>query len=152
MVFDDAVLHHGHITSTIAMGMGVVHLRLAVRRPAGMADSTKTGRTLLFHPCGEIDELALGSNAVQLGIRIVCRRFNRGDASGVVTAIFQLSQPFKQERCCLSGADHRNDSAHPKKPGNAGLSLWVIELENERGVSTPGPCFEWSHHRDRRGC
>ena len=49
----------------------------------------------------------------------------RGNARGVVAAVFQLPKSFQQERGRISRTDHRNDSAHTKKPGGAGLILWV---------------------------
>ena len=41
VIFDDAVLHHRHATRAIAVGMGVVLLRLAMGGPAGVADAAE---------------------------------------------------------------------------------------------------------------
>ena len=91
MVLDDSVLHHSNPPRTIAMGMGVVLLGLAMGRPAGMTDTAVPRSPVLVHPSSEVDQLPLGTHAMESTI------FNGGNTGGVVTAIFQLTQTFKQQ-------------------------------------------------------
>ena len=120
VIFDDPVLNHRHPAAAIPVGMGVVLFRLAMGRPAGMADPAKPWRTVTIHTNDEIVELAFGAKAVQI------LALQRGDAGGVIAAVLQLAKPFKQQRCRVSRTNHRNDAAHIKKPGLAGLVVWVL--------------------------
>ena len=65
MVFDDAVLHHRHTAIAATVGMGVALFRLAMGGPAGVADAALSWSPLLVETSREIDELSLGSQAVQ---------------------------------------------------------------------------------------
>ena len=119
MVFNDPVLNDSNPATAITVGVGVVLLRLAMSRPAGMTDPAKTWRTLTVHTNGEVVQFSFRTKAMQI------LALQRGDARGVIAAVFQLPKSFQQERCRISRTDHRNDSAHTKKPGGAGLILWV---------------------------
>ena len=121
VVFDDAVLHDRHSTTAIAVGVGVVLLRLAVGGPTGVADAHQARSTFTLNSGRQVHQLALGADAMQPP------RFHRGHTGGVIAAIFQLAKSLEQQGCRIPGADHRNDSAHTKKPGTAGLSLWVVK-------------------------
>jgi hypothetical protein len=85
-----------------------------------MADPAKPWRTVTVHTNGEVVQLSFGAKAVQIVA------LQRGDARGVVAAVLQLAKSFQEERCRVSRTDHRNDAAHIKKPGLAGLIEWVL--------------------------
>ena len=119
MVFNDPVLNNRNPATAITVGVGVVLLRLAMGRPAGVADPAKPGRTLTAHTNAEVVQLSFRTKTMQI------LALQRGNARGVVAAVFQLPKSFQQERGRISRTDHRNDSAHTKKPGCAGLILWV---------------------------
>ena len=133
VIFDDAVLHHRQSTAAITVGMGVVLLGFAVGGPAGMADAHQPRGSLTLHPCRQVHQLALGPDAMQLPC------LHRGHTGRVVAAIFQLTKTLKQQRCCVPRANHRNDSAHTKKPGSAGLSLWVIDPKDREVAQYDSP-------------
>ena len=141
VVLDDAVLHHRHPARAIEVGMGVALLRLAVGGPAGVTDAAQARGAGGLEALAEIDELALGPQAVQATGGSAGRHLNGGDASGVVAAVFQLAQALQQQRRRLARADHRNDAAHKKNPAEPGLSLWEEE----------GPTRSASERGDRAG-
>ena len=109
------------------MGMGIAFFRFAMGGPAGMADAAMARGTLLFPTGGQVQQLALGLEAMQspLGSPARIRQgLHRGDAGGVITAVFELSQPLQQLGRSLSRTDQGNDAAHggrgaphTKKPG-----------------------------------
>jgi len=114
VVLDDAVLHHRHPAGAVEVRVGVALLRLAVGGPAGVADAAQTGSPVGFKALREVHQLALGAQAAQPSRSIPLSGLHRGDAGGVVAAIFELPQPFQQQRRRFSRADHRNDAAHKK--------------------------------------
>ena len=120
VVFDDPVLNHRHPAAAIPVGMGVVLFRLAMGRPASVADPAKPRRTVTVHTNGEVVELSFGAKAVQI------LALQRSDARGVIAAVLQLAKAFQKERCRVSRTNHRDDAAHIKKPGLAGLVVWVL--------------------------
>jgi hypothetical protein len=73
----------------------------------------------MLHTGYEVIQLSFGTDAVQFLV------LHCGNARGVIAAVFQLPKSFQQERGRISRTDHRNDSAHTKKPGGAGQILWV---------------------------
>ena len=119
VIFNDPVLNHGDPAASVTMGVGVVLLWLSVRSPAGMTNPAKPRSPLSLHTRGEVLQLSFGTDAVQFRV-LQC-----GNARGVIAAVFQLPKSFQQERGRISRTNHRNDAAHIKKPGLAGLILWV---------------------------
>jgi len=111
------------------VGVGVALLRLAVGGPAGVANAAVARRAHGIEAGREVDQLALGPQAGEpawfpwtVPRRRLNRRLNRGQASGVVAAVFQLAQTLEQQGGSLPRTDHRNDAAHTdregtKKPG-----------------------------------
>ena len=91
MIFNDAVLNNSNPVASITVGMGVVLLWFAMGGPARMANPTKTWSTLNLHAGRQVIQLSLGTNAMQV------RVLQGGDASGVITAIFQLTKTFQQQ-------------------------------------------------------
>ena len=65
VVLDDAVLHHRQLAASIEVGVGVALFRLAVGGPAGMADAAVARGALGLKAGREIDQLALGLEAVE---------------------------------------------------------------------------------------
>ena len=110
MVLNDSVLHHGHRAIAAAVRVSVALLRFAVSRPAGVANAALPRSPYCFHTSGEIAQLALGPQAGQLPLG-----GNRGDPSGVVTAVLQLAKALQELRRRFSGTHQANDSAHTKK-------------------------------------
>ena len=143
VVFDDAVLHHGHPTIDTSVRVGIALLRLAMGGPTRVADAALPGGPQSLHPLTEVDELAFGPQAGELSLA-----GHRRQASGVVAAVLQLPQTFEQLWCCRLGSHEGNDSAHEKSPAQAGQSLW----RDHAGVSRPSPWSGWFHHPGRPGC
>ena len=125
VVLDDAVLNHGHLATAIEVGVGVALLGLAVGGPTGVANAAVARGADGVEAGREVDQLALGPQAAELAwfaLGATRRRLNRGQASGVVAAVFQLAQTLQQQGGSLPRTDHRNDAAHTdregtKKPG-----------------------------------
>ena len=86
MVFDDAVLHHCHLTITTAMGMGISDLWLAMGGPTGVTDAALTGSTIALQQRRKMNQFALGAQTVQLLISI-----DDSQAGGVVAAVLKLT-------------------------------------------------------------
>ena len=80
-ILDDAVVHHrdpvGRVRMRVALG------RLAVGRPAGVADADGAVERRLAQPVFQIAELALGAAARQRAA------LQRRDARGIIAAIFE---------------------------------------------------------------
>ena len=90
------------------MRMRVVLGRPAVRRPAGVADADRAGERLEPELLLEILELALGAAPRQLAV------FERGDARGIVAAIFQALERIDELRRRRFSADDSDNAAHPR--------------------------------------
>jgi len=78
-ILDDAVVHHRDIVGGVRMRVGL--RRLAVRRPAGVADAGMAGERRRLQQRLEILQLAFCAAAVEP------RAFQRRDAGGIVSAI-----------------------------------------------------------------
>ena len=103
-VLDDAVVHDRHPVG--GNRMGVTLRRLAVGRPPRVADADRAGERLGAEPRLEIDQLAFGTAAVDVAVD------QRGNACGVVAAIFQPLQRLDQQRRDGRFADYSDDAAH----------------------------------------
>ena len=108
-ILDDAVVDDRDAVRPVAMRVGVLVARLAMRRPARMGDAGRTleaGRQQLF-------ELAHPSFAFgQAQLACVGDR----DPGRIVAAIFEPVQPLHQDRRCVAFADIADDAAHPQSP------------------------------------
>ena len=93
-------------TRSVAMRMGVALRRLAVGRPARVADADRAGQRLAAEPRLEIDQLALGAAALDVAVD------QRGDARRIVAAIFQPLQRLDQQGRDRRLADDSDDAAH----------------------------------------
>ena len=107
-ILDDAVVDDGDALGRVRMGIRFG--RRAVRRPARVADAGRAGERLGLQPRLEIDELAAGAPARQLAI------LERGDAGGIVAAIFEPLQRIDDERRDRLAAQNADNPAHSGKP------------------------------------
>src|SRR6478735_1848082 len=88
------------------VGMGVGFGRLAVSRPAGVADPCLTKQWCRFQPSFEIAQLAFGAPAPERAV------LHGGDARGVVAAVFQPLQRIDELASDRSFAEDANNAAH----------------------------------------
>ncbi len=88
------------------MRMGVGLVRLAVGRPARMADPDGPRERRFRELHFEIAELALGAAALEPAV------FQRGDAGGIVSPVFQPLQRFDDLRRDGRLTEDSDDSAH----------------------------------------
>ena len=93
-------------TRSVAMRMGVALGRLAVGRPARVADADGAGQRLDAEPRLEIHQLAFGAAALDVAV------VQGGDAGRVVAAIFQPLQRLDQQGRDGRFADDSDDAAH----------------------------------------
>ncbi len=113
-ILDDAVVDDGDAVGGV--GMRVRLGRGAVRRPAGVADAGRAGERLSLQPCFEVAELAAGAAAHQLPL------LERGDAGGIVAAIFQPFQRIHDQRSDRLASENSDNPAHGRIPrSGAGL-------------------------------
>ena len=88
------------------MGWALRSRRLAVGRPARVADADRAGQRLAAEPRLEVDQLALGAPALDVAVD------QGGDAGRIVAAIFQALQRLDQQGGDGSLADDSDDAAH----------------------------------------
>ena len=103
-VLDDAVVHDGD--ALVHVRMGVALDRLAVRRPARVAEAGVALQGMVGEPQLQVLELALGAPAVEMAV------LDGGDAGRVVAAIFEPPQRVDEiagDRLLSKNAD---DAAH----------------------------------------
>ena len=106
-VFDDAVLHDGELAVVAHVRMGVRLRRRAVRGPARMAEANIAVKIATVMRFGQqILDLAAGLGKLDRAA------VEHGDAGRVITAVFELLQPFEKDRRSLLRADVSNDSTH----------------------------------------
>ncbi len=103
-ILDDAVMDDGDPPAHVRMGIALVGL--AMGRPARVADADLADQRAALEQRAQIDQLAFGAPPVD-------RPVDHGrDAGGIVSAIFQPTQPVDQKRRDVSLADDTYDPAH----------------------------------------
>src|SRR6266700_3875073 len=106
-VFDEMGKHLG----TIGMGMGVGVVRPTMRGPACMSYTQRTagGTRVVLYFSGKIGNFTGATTQFEIAIG-----GENGDACGVVAAIFEFAQSFKQYGSNVGAlwADVANDTAH----------------------------------------
>ena len=103
-ILDDAVVHDGEPFGGVRMG--IVLGRAAMGRPAGVADADGSQQRLAGEPRFQILELALGAPPRQHAV------LERGDARGIIAAVFEALERIDQlRRSCLL-ADDSDNPAH----------------------------------------
>ncbi len=104
IILDDAVVHHRHLLG--GMRMRVVLGRAAMRRPAGVTDADDAGERLLEQALFQIFQFAFGAPAREQPA------LKRGDARGVIAAIFEPLQRIDQLVRDGLTAENPDDPAH----------------------------------------
>ena len=109
IVLDDAVVHDDHALFAGIVRMGVDGARLAVRRPARMADAAAA-----THGGAGIGHLHQGLEPpLRLdNLHMVAVLVAHGNARGVIAAVFEPAQSVQQNRRRLTHADISHNSAH----------------------------------------
>jgi hypothetical protein len=107
-ILDDAVVHDGQPIGGV--GMGVTFGRLAVRRPAGVADADGAVERLAREPRFESAQLALGAPTGELPA------FQRGHACGVVAAVLQPLERLDQRARNRFTSENAHNAAHASGP------------------------------------
>src|SRR5690606_124081 len=103
-ILDDAVMNDRKALGNVRMCIAL-H-RLAVRRPAGMANTDDTGKRFSSQSLFEIDQLAFGAAAVELAI------LQGGDTGRIVAAIFKPLQCIHEKRSDFVISDNADNSTH----------------------------------------
>ena len=103
-ILDDAVVNHGDAIGGVRMR--VVFGRLAVGGPAGVPDAGVPGQRLGPQPRFEIFQFAFGAAALEMVA------FQRGDACGIVTAIFEPLERIHQLLRDRSPPENADNAAH----------------------------------------
>ena len=103
-ILDDTVVDHRNALGGVGMGIGLG--RLAVGRPAGVADPDMACQRLLAQLVLEIAQLALGAAAIDPAV------FERGDARGIVAAIFQPLERIDQLLGNRPASQNSDNAAH----------------------------------------
>jgi hypothetical protein len=112
-ILDDPVMNNCDASGRVRMG--VVLGRLAVRGPARVSDAGMAAERLGLQSCFEILEFPLGAAAFDL------TALERGDACGIVTAIFEALERIHQLLRDRSTPENADNAAH------AGLYLQKVE-------------------------
>ncbi len=103
-ILDDAVVNHGDVVGR--MRMRVALGRLAVGGPAGVSDAGVAGERLGAQSRLEILQLALGAAAIEMVA------FERGDACGIVAAIFEALERIHQLLRDRTAPENADNAAH----------------------------------------
>ena len=107
VVLDDAVVHDDDLAGAVAMGMGVLFRRTAVRGPAGVADAVGAVERLQADDLFQVAQLALGAAHLQ-----AFAVAGDGDAGRVIAAILQPPQAVDDDGNDLLLAYITDDAAH----------------------------------------
>jgi hypothetical protein len=103
-ILDDAVVDDCEPVGGV--GMRVAFGRPAVGRPAGMSDSGMPVERLGLQPLLEVFQFAFGAAARQTVA------FQRGDACGIIAAIFQAFERIHQLLRDRSASENADNAAH----------------------------------------
>ena len=107
-VLDDAVVHDGD--ALVHVRMGVALDRLAVRRPARVAEAGVALQRMVGEPQLEVLELALGAPAVEMAV------LDGGDAGRIIAAIFEPPQGVDEIAGDRLRSKYADDAAHASFP------------------------------------
>ena len=106
IVLDDAVVDDDDLARAVAMGVGVLFGRPAVRRPPSMADAIVAGQRRQPDDRFKVGELASAPPKVHTAVA------HDGHARRVVAAVLEPPQPVDENRHNVFGPDISDDSAH----------------------------------------
>ena len=116
VVLDDAVVHYREVLGRVRVGILLV--RGAVSRPAGMRDPDCARRGAAIHLLDQIGELALRTAAYQIAV------MDGAHARAVVAAIFHPPEAVDEPIGDRAATDDTDDSAHGRK--GPGFTLFEI--------------------------
>src|SRR3954451_3958022 len=105
-VLDNAVVDDHDLSGAVAMRMGIVLVRLAVRRPARVTHAERTVQRLVAELRFEVRQLPLGAYDFH-SVAV-----DDGDPRAVVAAVLELLQSTDEDRHHITFADVSDDSAH----------------------------------------
>ena len=103
-ILDDAIVHNRQTRAGVGVGVGLV--RLAMRRPARVADADRPGKRRLVELGFEVLELALGAHAAQAAV------LQRRNSGRIIDAILQPPQRRQNVRRDRLDPKNADDSAH----------------------------------------
>src|SRR6185312_15050652 len=103
-ILDDAVMHQRHARG--GMRMRVIFGGRAMGGPARMADAGAPGERMLRQGFGQLRQFARRAAALDMPAG------QRGDARGVIAAIFQAAQRLEDKRGRVVASRDADDSAH----------------------------------------
>ena len=106
VVFDDAIVYDDEMIMAVAMRMGIPIRWLSVRRPAGMPDADVSGERM---------RLQCGFQICQTTFFLFDRDRTfviDGDASRIIAAIFEASQPIDQKTGRFAAAHITYNTTH----------------------------------------
>ncbi len=106
VVFDHAVVHHRELSAFVEMRMRIVIRHAPVRGPARVTDADAAFDRLVLDQRREI------CNAPHALADFDAAAIQRGDARGVIAAIFQPAQPIEEDGSRVCFADVANNAAH----------------------------------------
>src|ERR1044071_410824 len=107
IVFDDAVVNDDDAPRAVAVWMRVLFRRTPVRGPARMADAVSAVEWRQADRLFQIAELALGAANLK-----VVAFVNDRDASRIVAAIFEFTQPVNDDGYDLLVTNISNNATH----------------------------------------
>jgi hypothetical protein len=107
IILDDAIVDHDDVSGAVAVRVGVLFSRAAVRGPARVSDAVSAIERLEPDGFFEVSQLALGAADLQ-ALAVAGDR----DAGGVVSAILQPLQPLDDDRHDLLISNVSDDAAH----------------------------------------
>jgi hypothetical protein len=120
IILDDAVMHDGHLIC--CMRVRIALRRVAMRRPARVADADGAAERLFLQLVGKVDEFAFGAAAFDLAIN------QRGDARAVIAAVFKALEALHQLRGRFFFTENADDTAHA-----IFLPSFILSLRERRG-------------------
>ncbi len=107
-ILDDAVVDDGDALAGMRMGVGLV--RRAMRRPAGVADAGVAVQRAVVQDLAETVQLAGRAAALDMAMD------QRGDAGGIVAAIFQALEGIQDDRRHVARSRDSYNAAHAAVP------------------------------------
>ena len=106
VILDHAVVDEREFAALVEMRMGILIGRLAVRRPAGVADAVSARRGRFGHQLGKPGDAA--GTFPRLDMVAIDDR----DAGRIVATVFEPTQPIEQDGRGFRSSDVSDDATH----------------------------------------
>src|SRR6267378_6619988 len=106
MIFNNTVVDEGYPPRAIGVRMSIRLRRHSMRCPPRMSNAERGFRKRTVERLGEVLDLSDAPECMQLIVR------NDRDSGRIVSAIFEMAQPFKENRRCFPGSKISYDAAH----------------------------------------